>query len=62
MVTQILEKTLERQREELRKEKEDHRLEKAKRLTREKAIMDKVKNVEQVGLSVTCIEVHDNEN
>ncbi|OAY26505.1 nuclear-pore anchor [Manihot esculenta] len=44
---QILEKTLERQREELRKEKEDHRLEKAKRLTREKAIMDKVKNVEQ---------------
>ncbi|XP_021635125.2 nuclear-pore anchor isoform X2 [Hevea brasiliensis] len=44
---QILEKTVERQREELRKEKEDNRMEKAKRLTREKAIMDKVKNVEQ---------------
>uniref|UniRef100_A0A2P2MGP2 Uncharacterized protein MANES_16G052800 n=1 Tax=Rhizophora mucronata TaxID=61149 RepID=A0A2P2MGP2_RHIMU len=45
---QILEKTVERQREALRKEKEDHRTEKAKRQNTEKAILDSVKNVDQV--------------
>ncbi|KAK6926183.1 Nucleoprotein TPR/MLP1 [Dillenia turbinata] len=44
---QILEKTLEREREELRKEKEDHKTEKAKRLKNERAVMDTVRNVHQ---------------
>ncbi|KAJ8761339.1 hypothetical protein K2173_001395 [Erythroxylum novogranatense] len=44
---QILEKTVERQREELKKEKEDQRAEKVKRQNTEKAIMDSYKNVDQ---------------
>lgn len=45
---QILEKHLERQREELRKEKEDNRTEKVRRLRNEKAVKDSYNNVEQV--------------
>ncbi|KAF3448815.1 hypothetical protein FNV43_RR09528 [Rhamnella rubrinervis] len=44
---QILEKHLERQREELRKEKEDNRTEKVRRLKNEKAVKDSYNNVEQ---------------
>ncbi|XP_057486078.1 nuclear-pore anchor-like isoform X2 [Actinidia eriantha] len=44
---QILEKTVERQREELKKEKDDHKTEKAKRLKTEKTIMDSIKSVNQ---------------
>ncbi|KAF9677029.1 hypothetical protein SADUNF_Sadunf08G0064800 [Salix dunnii] len=44
---QILEKTVERQREELKREKEDIRTEKSKRQTMEKAVLDSYKNVEQ---------------
>uniref|UniRef100_A0A5B6ZUV8 Putative nuclear-pore anchor isoform X1 n=1 Tax=Davidia involucrata TaxID=16924 RepID=A0A5B6ZUV8_DAVIN len=44
---QILEKTVERQREELRKEKDDHRTERTKRLRTEKTIVDSLKNVTQ---------------
>ncbi|XP_058722839.1 nuclear-pore anchor-like isoform X3 [Vicia villosa] len=44
---QILEKTLERVRAELNKEKEDKSMEKNKRLKSEKAIMDSYTNVEQ---------------
>ncbi|KAL5100700.1 hypothetical protein RYX36_005027 [Vicia faba] len=44
---QILEKTLERVRAELNKEKEDKSVEKNKRLKSEKAIMDSYTNVEQ---------------
>ncbi|WJX72066.1 hypothetical protein P8452_55984 [Trifolium repens] len=43
---QILEKTLERVRAELNKEKEDKSLEKTRRLKNEKAIMDSYNNVE----------------
>ncbi|KAK2421940.1 nuclear-pore anchor [Trifolium repens] len=43
---QILEKTLERVRAELNKEKEDKSLEKSRRLKNEKAIMDSYNNVE----------------
>lgn len=44
---QTLEKALERQREEYRKERDDHRMEKAKRLKTEKTIVDSIKNVNQ---------------
>ncbi|KAB5544461.1 hypothetical protein DKX38_012573 [Salix brachista] len=44
---QILEKTVERQREELKREKEDLRTEKSKRQNIEKAVLDSYKNVEQ---------------
>ncbi|KAI8006954.1 Nuclear-pore anchor [Camellia lanceoleosa] len=44
---QILEKTVERQREELKKEKDDHKTEKAKRLKTERTIMDSIKSVNQ---------------
>ncbi|KAG5136801.1 hypothetical protein JHK82_021532 [Glycine max] len=44
---QILEKHLERQRDELKKEKEESRLERSRRLKTEKAIKDSYNNVEQ---------------
>ncbi|KAG4947672.1 hypothetical protein JHK87_043679 [Glycine soja] len=44
---QILEKHLERLRDELKKEKEESRLEKSRRLKTEKAIKDSYNNVEQ---------------
>lgn len=44
---QILEKTVERLREELKREKEDLRTEKSKRQITEKAVLDSYKNVEQ---------------
>ncbi|KAJ6322496.1 hypothetical protein OIU77_012355 [Salix suchowensis] len=44
---QILEKTVERQREELKREREDLRTEKSKRQNNEKAVLDSYKNVEQ---------------
>ncbi|KAI9161249.1 hypothetical protein LWI28_015729 [Acer negundo] len=44
---QILEKTVERQREELKKEKDDHQKEKEKRQKGEKAIWDSAKNADQ---------------
>ncbi|XP_057958216.1 nuclear-pore anchor [Malania oleifera] len=44
---QILEKTVERQREELRKEKNDHQKEKVKRLKTENTIADLYKNITQ---------------
>ncbi|KAL5568783.1 hypothetical protein UlMin_025358 [Ulmus minor] len=44
---QILEKHLERQREELRKEKEENKTERARRLKNEKAVKDSYSNVEQ---------------
>ncbi|KAA8523384.1 hypothetical protein F0562_009807 [Nyssa sinensis] len=43
----ILERTVERQREELKKEKDDHRTEKTKRLRTEKTIMDSLRNLTQ---------------
>ncbi|XP_010260814.1 PREDICTED: nuclear-pore anchor isoform X2 [Nelumbo nucifera] len=43
---QILEKTLEREREELRKEREDNRKEKVRRLKNEKAMSDLAQRVE----------------
>lgn len=46
--SQILEKLLEREREELRKEKDEHRTEKAKRQKTERTIMDTIRNVNQV--------------
>lgn len=48
MIFQILEKTVERQREELKREREDLRTEKSKRQNIEKAVLDSYKNVEQV--------------
>jgi hypothetical protein len=48
MIFQILEKTVERLREELKREKEDLRTEKSKRQVTEKAVLDSYKNVEQV--------------
>ncbi|KAF5728160.1 nuclear-pore anchor isoform X1 [Tripterygium wilfordii] len=44
---QILERTLERQREELRKEKEDHQTEKVKRQNCEKSIVESIKKSDQ---------------
>ncbi|XP_042520099.1 nuclear-pore anchor [Macadamia integrifolia] len=44
---QILEKTLEREREELRKEREDNKKEKAKRQKNEKTIYDLLQNINQ---------------
>ncbi|XAR59903.1 hypothetical protein NMG60_11015913 [Bertholletia excelsa] len=44
---QILEKTVERQREELKKERDDHKIEKAKRLKTERIIMDSITSVNQ---------------
>ncbi|KAE9584981.1 putative nucleoprotein TPR/MLP1 [Lupinus albus] len=44
---QILEKHLERLRDELKKEKEDNRVERSRRLKTEKAIKDSYNNVEQ---------------
>ncbi|KAL1314117.1 nuclear-pore anchor [Arachis hypogaea] len=44
---QILEKTVERQRDELKKEKEENRMEKGRRIKTEKAIKDSYNNVEQ---------------
>ncbi|TKY49466.1 Nuclear-pore anchor [Spatholobus suberectus] len=44
---QILEKHLERLRDELKKEKEDNRIERSRRLKTEKAIKDSYNNVEQ---------------
>ncbi|XP_052178509.1 nuclear-pore anchor isoform X2 [Diospyros lotus] len=44
---QILEKTVERQREELKKEKDDHKTEKAKRLKTERTILESFKSVNQ---------------
>lgn len=44
---QILEKTVERLREELKREREDLRTEKSKRQITEKAVLDSYKNVEQ---------------
>ncbi|KAJ0099642.1 hypothetical protein Patl1_19768 [Pistacia atlantica] len=44
---QILERTVERQREELKKEKDDHQKEKERRQKGEKAIWDSAKNAEQ---------------
>ncbi|KAK3218786.1 hypothetical protein Dsin_012756 [Dipteronia sinensis] len=44
---QILEKTVERQREELKKERDDHQKEKEKRQKGEKAIWDSAKNADQ---------------
>ncbi|KAL6974118.1 hypothetical protein U1Q18_028301 [Sarracenia purpurea var. burkii] len=44
---QILERTLERQREELKNEKEDHKIEKAKRLKTQRIVTDSVESVYQ---------------
>ncbi|KAK4285608.1 hypothetical protein QN277_002284 [Acacia crassicarpa] len=45
--TQILEKHVERLRDELKKEREDNRMEKGRRMKTEKAIKDSYSNVEQ---------------
>ncbi|CAK7326022.1 unnamed protein product [Dovyalis caffra] len=56
---QILEKTVERQREELKREKEDIRSEKAKRQSTEKTVLDSYKNVEQTKTMLKDkLEVH----
>uniref|UniRef100_A0A0R0IMY4 Uncharacterized protein n=1 Tax=Glycine max TaxID=3847 RepID=A0A0R0IMY4_SOYBN len=52
---QILEKHLERQRDELKKEKEESRLERSRRLKTEKAIKDSYNNVEQLPLPLCGI-------
>ncbi|RYR53574.1 hypothetical protein Ahy_A06g028755 [Arachis hypogaea] len=44
---QILEKTVERQRDELKKEREENRMEKNRRIKTEKAIKDSYSNIEQ---------------
>lgn len=44
----MLEKTVERLREELRKDKDDHRIEKTKRLKIQKTISDSYETVTQV--------------
>ncbi|TXG71410.1 hypothetical protein EZV62_006345 [Acer yangbiense] len=56
---QILEKTVERQREELKKEKDDHQKEKEKRQKGEKAIWDSAKNADQWKTKISCeLEQH----
>lgn len=48
MLVQTLEKLMERHREDMRKEKEENRTEKARRIKTEKAVKDSYANVEQV--------------
>ncbi|KAL5746674.1 hypothetical protein ACOSP7_027820 [Xanthoceras sorbifolium] len=56
---QILEKTVERQREELKKEKDDHQKEKEKRQKGEKAIWDSAKNADQLKTKISSeLEQH----
>lgn len=48
MLAQTLEKLMERHRDDMRKEKEENRIEKARRIRTEKAVKDSYTNVEQV--------------
>ncbi|XWS16718.1 hypothetical protein CRYUN_Cryun33cG0001800 [Craigia yunnanensis] len=49
---QILEKTVERQREELKKERDEHQIEKAKRIKCERTIMEAVRKTEKGKVTV----------
>ncbi|XP_044468309.1 nuclear-pore anchor isoform X3 [Mangifera indica] len=56
---QILEKTVERQREELKKEKDDYQKEKERRQKGEKAIWDSAKNADQLKTKISSeLEQH----
>lgn len=55
--TKMLEKTVERLREELRKDKDDHKIEKTKRLKIQKTISDSYETVTQV-LMMIIIDQH----
>lgn len=48
MLAQTLEKLMERHRDDMKKEKEENRIEKARRIRTEKAVKDSYTNVEQV--------------
>lgn len=49
---QILEKTLERERDDLRKERDDNRKEKLKRQKTEKTVLDLIQTVNKVSAKV----------